>query len=245
MPYTVDRPRPVPFPTGLVVKNGSKIRLMVAASIPEPESVIVSRTYGPKRKRTSGCSAAARSSRVKGSVSTTTRPPCGIASRAFSARLSRTCWSWPRSARTGPTDARRSSSSTATPKVRCRIGSKSRTTPFRSRATGWSIWRRLKASSWAVIDAERCAASRTCSTSARTAGAMSPRRSTNSEQPSTTDIILLTSWAMPPANLPTDSMRCACCSRSNECRRSVTSRCEPQARASAPCSSTPNRLFRK
>ena len=29
MPKTVDKPRPVPLPTGLVVKNGSKIRLRI------------------------------------------------------------------------------------------------------------------------------------------------------------------------------------------------------------------------
>jgi len=33
------QPRPVPFPFGLVVKNGSKSRAMVALSMPQPVSV--------------------------------------------------------------------------------------------------------------------------------------------------------------------------------------------------------------
>src|SRR6185437_10331201 len=38
MPYTVDNPNPVPLPCSLVVKNGSKIRASVSASIPQPLS---------------------------------------------------------------------------------------------------------------------------------------------------------------------------------------------------------------
>ena len=38
IPYTVARPRPVPFPTSLVVKNGSKMRAWVTASMPIPVS---------------------------------------------------------------------------------------------------------------------------------------------------------------------------------------------------------------
>ena len=39
MSSVVDRPSPVPKPGGLVVKNGSKIRARVAASMPAPVSV--------------------------------------------------------------------------------------------------------------------------------------------------------------------------------------------------------------
>ena len=42
MPYTVDSPSPVPFPTPLVVKNGSNTWLAVSRSIPCPVSVIES-----------------------------------------------------------------------------------------------------------------------------------------------------------------------------------------------------------
>ena len=44
MPNTVESPRPVPLPSGLVVKNGSKICACVSASIPDPVSETVSRT---------------------------------------------------------------------------------------------------------------------------------------------------------------------------------------------------------
>jgi hypothetical protein len=44
MPSTVDKPRPVPDSSALVVKNGSKIRSRVAASIPHPLSLTSSDT---------------------------------------------------------------------------------------------------------------------------------------------------------------------------------------------------------
>ncbi|MNZ92171.1 hypothetical protein D3C78_1111860 [compost metagenome] len=37
-PCTTARPRPVPWPTGLVVKKGSKMRCTVVASMPGPLS---------------------------------------------------------------------------------------------------------------------------------------------------------------------------------------------------------------
>ena len=43
MPYVVARPSPVPWPTGFVVKNGSKIRACVASSMPVPVSLTVIR----------------------------------------------------------------------------------------------------------------------------------------------------------------------------------------------------------
>ncbi len=38
MPCTTERPSPVPSPIALVVKNGSKMRALVAASMPLPLS---------------------------------------------------------------------------------------------------------------------------------------------------------------------------------------------------------------
>ena len=46
-PYTVDSPNPVPLPTSLVVKKGSKTCFFVVASIPVPVSVIASITCIP------------------------------------------------------------------------------------------------------------------------------------------------------------------------------------------------------
>jgi hypothetical protein len=39
MPYTVERPSPVPCPTGFVVKKGSKTCWRVFRSMPSPVSV--------------------------------------------------------------------------------------------------------------------------------------------------------------------------------------------------------------
>ncbi len=66
----------MPKPGGLVVKNGSKMRARVAASMPAPVSVTES-----------------TNARVDGSVrvAMVTWPPAGIASRAFTTRLSTAC----------------------------------------------------------------------------------------------------------------------------------------------------------
>ena len=47
MPCTTASPRPVPSPTPLVVKKGSKTRSRVAASIPEPVSATDRQTIEP------------------------------------------------------------------------------------------------------------------------------------------------------------------------------------------------------
>jgi len=44
---TVERPKPVPLPTSLVVKNGSKMRSRSSGAIPAPVSLTESATYGP------------------------------------------------------------------------------------------------------------------------------------------------------------------------------------------------------
>ena len=47
IPYTVDRPNPVPLPFALVVKKGSKIRFWISLSIPIPVSLTVIITKEP------------------------------------------------------------------------------------------------------------------------------------------------------------------------------------------------------
>ena len=47
MPWTVERPRPVPWPMILVVKNGSKIRSTISGGMPLPVSLTSSRMCGP------------------------------------------------------------------------------------------------------------------------------------------------------------------------------------------------------
>ena len=41
------RPRPVPLPTSLVVKNGSKARRRMSGGMPEPVSLTDSMAYSP------------------------------------------------------------------------------------------------------------------------------------------------------------------------------------------------------
>src|SRR5207249_8964923 len=48
-PYTVDSPRPVPFPAGLVVKKGSNMCVRVSSSIPTPVSPTERQTCSPAR----------------------------------------------------------------------------------------------------------------------------------------------------------------------------------------------------
>ena len=47
MPCTTARPKPVPSPTSLVVKNGSKMRSRTSGAMPCPVSRTVKRMYGP------------------------------------------------------------------------------------------------------------------------------------------------------------------------------------------------------
>ena len=51
---TVESPSPVPCPGALVVKKGSKMRTLVASSIPVPVSVMAIRTNGPALRSGSG-----------------------------------------------------------------------------------------------------------------------------------------------------------------------------------------------
>src|SRR6516162_1445338 len=44
MPKTVARPRPVPFPSSLVVKNGSKMRARLSGGMPVPVSAWLNQT---------------------------------------------------------------------------------------------------------------------------------------------------------------------------------------------------------
>ena len=73
MPYTVERPIPVPS-APFVVKKGSKTFDWIASGIPQPVSVTVIRTLPATI-----------------AVLISRRPPFGIASRALMARFRTTC----------------------------------------------------------------------------------------------------------------------------------------------------------
>src|SRR6266480_101577 len=76
IPYVMDKPRPVPFPTSLVVKNGSKIRRSSPDGIPCPVS-------------TNAISTAAEPTEAEMRIAL--RSESATASRAFVNRLMNTC----------------------------------------------------------------------------------------------------------------------------------------------------------
>ena len=89
IPYTVERPSPVPLPTSLVVKNGSKTWARVSSSIPVPVSVTAS---SAKRPGSAGQWSRAYSASIfTRPVSIVSRPPVGMESREFTARFMITC----------------------------------------------------------------------------------------------------------------------------------------------------------
>ena len=90
MPYTIERPSPVPLPTSFVVKKGSKIFSLVFPFMPVPVSVMEMRAYSPGSPYPWNLlKFLSISVRV---VSIFSRPPFGMASRAFVARFMST-WS--------------------------------------------------------------------------------------------------------------------------------------------------------
>ncbi|GJE41574.1 hypothetical protein AEGHOMDF_0740 [Methylobacterium soli] len=143
----------MPAPIGLVVKNGSKARLITSGVMPVPVSLTQSETYWPGGR---SCSRAARASSQRLPVSIVRRPPSGMASRALMQRLRSAFSSWFGSARVlhrplavttsrgiaGPTERRISSSMPVTSR-------------FTLVGFGSSVWRREKASRRCVSAAAR------------------------------------------------------------------------------------------
>src|SRR5262249_34183104 len=92
MLQVTDRPRPVPSPTALVVKNGSNTRLRVVSSMPWP----VSRTVSVVQRARSPPTSAGGVTSLLPTVTSTT-PPAGVAWMPLTTRLMITCWNWLRS----------------------------------------------------------------------------------------------------------------------------------------------------
>ena len=78
MPWLMERPRPVPSPSGLVVKNGSNTCAASASDMPGPSSTTSTATQSSQRR--------ARTTTVPG------RPVLAIACAALLMRLTNTCW---------------------------------------------------------------------------------------------------------------------------------------------------------
>ena len=99
-PCTMESPNPVPWPCGLVVKNGSNIRLMFSWEIPLPESVTDIAMYSPAGR---SARVAIRSlSSIVCVVMEIAPRPSGIASRALIAKLSSELSNWAGSIRANP-----------------------------------------------------------------------------------------------------------------------------------------------
>ena len=89
MPQLTESPRPVPSPTSLVVKNGSKMRARVASSMPAP----VSRTSIAIHGRAAGRAADVRRRHLLDDARRDRRPspPAGVAWIALTTRFVSTC----------------------------------------------------------------------------------------------------------------------------------------------------------
>ncbi len=155
-------PRPLPF----VVKNGSKMRARVAASMPTPVSVTASITYWPGGTSRGPTPWAEANSTL--AVSMVIRPPRGIASRALITRLKTTWSTCGRSAITcWRSEARCVSMATSSPMMRVSIATPASTTSLRSSTCGSTIDLRLKTISCRVRSAARSPALWISSTSPR------------------------------------------------------------------------------
>ena len=154
IPNTVESPSPVPLPTSLVVKKGSKMRASVARSIPHarvghgehdvgpgPDAVVRLRVVLVELRRSPSRSSACR--------------PCGIASRALTDEVHHDLLDL---ARVGQHLARLrgttgSSARRRRPRRRWSIFSMPATTLLRSKTFGSTTWCRLNSSSCRVSSA--------------------------------------------------------------------------------------------
>ncbi len=180
-----------------------------------------------------------RASTSSMSVSIVIRPPCAIASRALTTRLSNTCCICPASAwMRSRLFAGRTISSMSAPIRRFNIFSSSPTIPFRSSSWGASTCWRLNASSCRVRSAARSPARAISSRSIAVGSPSAWRDLARSQNPLITVSRLLKSWAIPAARRPIASIRCDCRSCRSRFRCSVMSRNATTAPSLVPCSST-------
>ncbi len=211
MPYTVERPRPVPRPTRLGgeerlehLRQGGRVH-SVAGILHRQQSVASRGNRDPDEPT---ARLGVQPSRLGLDPDRCRRHV--IASRALKARLMSTCSSWERSARTmassGVSDV---STFTLAGSIRRSTGTISSTTGFSRRSVGWRTCCRLKVSNCVVIFAARTAALRISSTSRWRSSVAPGSRASRSLKPRMIVIMLFTSCATPPANRPTASIRWA------------------------------------
>ena len=222
IPYTIASPRPVPLSGPFVVKNGSNTRSRVFSSIPTPVSETVSRAYLPVLMY--GFWRTYSSSRYTSSVSTTSRPPFGIASLAFRQRFMSTCSICPRSAcMVGTFFSRDVFTSICSPTTLPINFIRSATRMLKFKLTGSMTWRRAKVSSCRVNVAARSAQRRISSRSCNACSSPAILMRRSSPNPTIPVRALLKSCAMPPARVPTASIFWAVLSCLSNSAFSVTS----------------------
>ena len=146
----------MPSPSGLVVKKGSNARAATSGAMPSPVSLTQIETYWPGSR---SWVLAVRASIQRLPVSTVSRPPFGMASRALMHRFSTAFSSWCASISTGhrPVLAT-TSNATPGPVVRRIRSSIPRISRLGSVGLGSRVWRRENASSRCVRAAARFAA---------------------------------------------------------------------------------------
>ena len=146
MPYTVERPRPVPLPTSLVVKNGSKILPITSCVMPQPVSSTSISAYSPAATPDPDSFRLSRSLTLRVRIDRV--PPFAMASRALTARLMITCTNCVRSAftyqRSRPGEIL---SVIVSPSDRLSSGARSVSVSPSSSTSACSVCRREKASS--------------------------------------------------------------------------------------------------
>ena len=220
----MDRPSPVPCPSGLVVKKGSKARAITSSLMPVPVSVTQRDTYCP------GGNSRSRAARVSShllAVSMVSLPPSGMASRALMHKFSSALSSCDGSTRTGhKPPAPTTSIATFGPMVRRSRSSMPPISLLASSARGSRVWRREKAKRRCVSAAARLADS-IAAFRKRSTSLVRPsdrRYCTRSSAPVMPCSRLLKSCAMPPVSWPTASIFCAWRNCSSKPRRSLTSR---------------------
>ncbi|GJE45352.1 hypothetical protein AEGHOMDF_4546 [Methylobacterium soli] len=196
----------MPWPRGLVVKNGSKALAITSGGMPVPVSETQSERYCPSGM--SCCRAPCRSIQ-RLAVSIVIRPPSGIASRALMQRLSRAFSSCEGSTSADQRPLMQAvSTCTPGPTVRWIRSSMPLTSVFTLVALGASVCRREKASRRCVRAAARLvapwAATMYLSTSLRRPCVM--RAFISSRLPEMPANRLLKSCARPPVSWPTASI---------------------------------------
>ena len=229
-PCTTDSPSPVPCPTGLVVKKGSKTRWRVSSSMPQPSSCTHRCAYAPAGRPATAPGATAQRSRP-----TTMCPllPCR-ACQALVHRFISTCCICAASAATcsgsGGSSSCSSTCAGSVDRSSAAVSCSSGCSGCTSSACGWrGPWRlkvticctRLRARSLAW----RMRASRACASGWSASSCCS-----SATCPSVAARMLLKSCAMPPASVPMASIFCDCSScassaarRSSAWRRAVMS----------------------